>query len=151
MGIIVLHVNGLNTLNKRQRLSYWIKKASSTYMIRIRNHFKYKVVCTHLCIEWFVPARMDCSSSSYFSSGKSRPLVNMDFTKEPGQVSSCSLQQALKCHIVFLDSGFFSCQKWPTFWKQSNLRALPNICFVSDYELPEIKFCAMQSLFLPSN
>lgn len=41
ISITTLHVNGLNTPNKRHRLAEWIKKHDSTTCCLQETHFKY--------------------------------------------------------------------------------------------------------------
>ena len=62
--------------------------------------------------------------------------MNMDFTKEACQVSLCFLQQALKCHILPLGSGFLSSQNAQHFQEafQFNGLIIPVIDQVMNYQ-----------------
>ena len=88
-------------------------------------------------------ALTSCSSGFCFLSEKPWPLMNMDFTKEASQVSLRSLQQALKCHILPLGSGFLSSQNGQHFQEAFQCNGLIKSCYRSGYELPETAICTM--------
>ena len=67
--------------------------------------------------------------------------MNMDLTTEACQVSLCSIQQALKCHILPLGSGFLSSQSDPHFQEAFQLNGLIQSSYISGYELPETVIC----------